>query len=141
MLQVNFLQGGNGTNRPGTFGGAENQIKRFNQRLDHQLHVVACFDIRFKNLIGQQRFDILLLIRKSVRFNLIIHVFKDHAPNRSLTGTGNRRYDLDGMLAIKYIVDAIASADLDGVNLMDVKIIHRPLDVLHGKVSLVVLVR
>ena len=63
-----------------------------------------------------------------------------NTPHRGITGTGLTGNDLDGVLAVKHIVDAVAAAHLDRVDLVDVKFFQCLTDMIFGQRPLVLLI-
>ena len=53
---------------------------------------------------------------------LIYQIIINHAPYRGVAGTGYKGNDLNGVLSVKYIINAVASADLDWIYLIQVKV-------------------
>ena len=64
-----------------------------------------------------------LLIGKNLCLSLVEEVIEDHAPYRSVTRTGGIGNNLYSMLTIKDIVDTIAPADFDWIDLVEVKVL------------------
>ena len=57
--------------------------------LNQNLIVVACINIRHKDLIGHQQLHEFLLFGNGVRLLGIAHAVIHHAPDRRIPGTGN----------------------------------------------------
>ena len=140
MLIVDFFQRGNGTDSAQCLGGSNGQIQRFHQCFDHELLIVASFQVGHKDFIRQERLDILLLVCKGIRFQGVIHIVIDHTPNWRISGARDRSHDLDSMLTVEHIVDAVTAADFYRVDLQEVKICNGSADMLLGEIPLVLLV-
>ena len=83
-----------------------------------------------KDFIGEQRLYILHLVCKNVRFVLILQIIINHAPYGCFTGAGNQSDNLNRMLSVEDVIDIIPAADFYGIDLIEIEIRCRFLDVL-----------
>ena len=93
-----------------------------------------------EGLVWHKAFHMLLLVGKRPRLIYILH-FIDHTPDRRITAAGYCRYDFRRMLAVDHKINAIAAADLDRINLKEIKLVHRFPDMPLGQRALIVLIR
>ena len=70
---------------------------------------------------------------------LILQIIINHAPYGRFTGTGNQSDNLNRMLPVKNIIDVISAADFYGIDLLEIEICSRFLNVFDGKVALIFL--
>ena len=82
----------------------------------------------------------LLLVGKDMGFFLIFQVIVDHAPHRSITGAGLTGDNLNGVLSVKHIVDAVAAAHFHRIDLVHVKFFQCLADMVFGQWSLILLI-
>lgn len=140
IFVIDALQCRNCTDTVFCFGRGDCQAIGLHNGLNHLLFGVICFNMRLEGLERGQRLDMLLLVGKDMGFLLIFQVIVDHTPHRGITGTGLTGNDLDGVLAVKHIVDAVAAAHLDRVDLVDVKFFQCLTDMIFGQRPLVLLI-
>ena len=119
------LQRGYGADGIGLLGIGYRKTIRPCHRLNHHLFLIACLNMCLEGLIGDEAFDVLLLVSKDVGFFDILKVIIDHAPHRRIPGTGSAGHALYGMLSVKNEIDAIPPADFHRVDLINVKLRKR----------------
>ena len=112
----------------------------FYKVLDNQLLIISSFHVCHENLIGQERLNIFLLIGEDVCFMCIHKIVIDHAPHGCFTGTGYKGNDFNGVLSVKYIVDAVPATDLYRIYLIQIKVCGCLLNVFYGQVTLIFLI-
>ena len=102
--------------------------------------ITSGFYVGHEYLVGEKRFHIFHLVCKDICFMSIFQIIVDHAPYRCFTRAGYKCHYFNRVLPIKYIIDAIAAADLNRVYLIQIKIGGCFLNVLNRKVALVILI-
>ena len=137
---IDTLQCRNCTDTVFCFGRGDCQAIGLHNVLNHLLFGVICFNMRLEGLERGQRLDMLLLVGKDMGFFLIFQVIVDHAPHRSITGAGLTGDDLNGVLSVKHIVDAIPTAHFHRIDLVHVKFFQSFSDMIFGQRSLVLLI-
>ena len=71
-----------------------------------------------ERIVGSYAAVMLLLLGKDMRLVFIIQMVVNHAPDGRFSGMRYKGNGLYGMLPVKNVVDAVSSADLDGVDLV-----------------------
>lgn len=104
--------------------GADLHFIRFYKTLYVEILVIPGFNMAFEGFVGHKGFDMLLLVGKDACLMLIGEIIIDHTPHGRIPRAGFRSYGFNGMLPIEYIIDPIADADLDRVDLIQVEILN-----------------
>ena len=115
---VDIFKGCNSTDTARSRGGCNGKIIGFHQITDDELLIIAGLYVCHEYFIRQQGLYIFHLVCEDICFVFISKVIIDHAPYRCLPGSRNEGNDLNGVLSIEYIVDAVSPADLHRIYLV-----------------------
>ena len=140
VVFVNSLNGGNSANDSVGFLRADSKTERLYKVTNDNLLVIARLDVCHKDFKGLKALYELHLIGKNIGFVFVAKVIINHTPYGGFTRARNKRHNFYRVLSVKNIIDAIPAADLDGVDLVKVKVLRSTGNVRMRKATLIILV-